>query len=190
MHYPTQIMDLTVYETLADDVYGYIEQTCIDEMGVYRVPGSNDEAISVYQQYLAGQRVDLAATLKDPMTATTLLKYAMTHATAQLIPDSLYPVFRSALYIKEQTGKVPARVLRRGLLLIPEKNRTILTKFVRHLKTVSEHKDKNQMGMINLLIVFGPSMLHAYNEDPLEEMRANPAILKMLFDEIVAANQM
>lgn len=44
------------------------------------------------------------------------------------------------------------------------------------------------MTIANLLIVFGPSLLKGYNEQPLEEMKSNPAILKMLFDYVIETN--
>lgn len=71
---------------------------------------------------------------------------------------------------------------------MPEINLRVLTKLVKHLKIVSLAKERNQMGLVNLLIVFGPSLLKGYNENPLEEMKANPAILKIVFDEIIQQN--
>lgn len=68
---------------------------------------------------------------------------------------------------------------------IPEINVKVLTKFVKHMKMISLAKDKNQMTLANLLIVFGPSLLKSYNEQPLEELKSNPTILKMLFDYII-----
>ena len=60
---------------------------------------------------------------------------------------------------------------------------------VKHLRLVTEYKDTNNMTLVNILIVFGPSLLRAYNESPLEEMRANPAMLKIIFDEVTAMSQ-
>ena len=54
------------------------------------------------------------------------------------------------------------------------------------MKRVSEHKAKNQMDFSNLLIVFAPSLLEAPpGDDPLEEMKANPSILKTIFEELL-----
>lgn len=102
-----------------------------------------------------------------------------------MLPHSLYPILKAALLIKEQSGSSPNEIIKQYLETIPEINIRVLTKFVKHMKVISLAQESNQMTMANLLIVFGPSLLKGYNEQPLEEMKANPTILKMLFDYII-----
>ncbi|CAL6025513.1 Rho_GAP [Hexamita inflata] len=183
-------MEIQIFDRLADNCYQFIDQRCIREKGIYRIPGNNTESQEIYQRYIQHDFCDLSTTLKDDFTVTTLLKYSITQLETPLIPHSLYPILRSILYIKEETGKLPRRALTKVIQMIPDKNMKILVKLIRHLKHVADLKEFNQMGLVNLLIVFGPTLLKAFNENPLEEMRANPIILKILFDEIIALNHL
>lgn len=44
-------MDMETFDGLADAVYEYVINKCINEVGVYRVPGSSEEAKSIFALY-------------------------------------------------------------------------------------------------------------------------------------------
>lgn len=180
-------MDLPTFKLLLIDVARFVERTCINEVGVYRIPGNTSVAQDLFNRYVAREAVDLGAFCTDPLTATTLLKYALRHLRDPLILRLHYPILKCLLLLKESTNATPKRGIEAMFQqLFSREKREILYLLAAHFRKVSNCKPNN-MSLVNLVTVFGPTCIEAYNESPLEEMRVGPAMLKMILDNIDSA---
>eukprot|EP00768_Dysnectes_brevis_P007256 gnl/Dysnectes_brevis/6064_a9125_566.p1 GENE.gnl/Dysnectes_brevis/6064_a9125_566~~gnl/Dysnectes_brevis/6064_a9125_566.p1 ORF type:complete len:198 (+),score=14.02 gnl/Dysnectes_brevis/6064_a9125_566:91-684(+) len=175
-------MDQITLKIITDCIQ-YVEDRCIAEPGLYRVPGSNSQAQIIYSQYLKGKTPDLHSVIKDPLTATTLLKHALRSTPEPLLPYSLYDCFTALLAAQEGSHVLPLKGFRSLICrMLPENNFIALQLMLSHLKKVSEQPG-NKMTVINLAIVFGPTLLRSPHQDsPLEEMRSNAGIVRLLLE--------
>lgn len=172
-------MDYVTFKALLGDVIAFVEERLLHECSLYRIPGSDVEAHNFLSRYKRGTRPSLKE-LADPFTATTLLKYAIKALDPPLLSREIYPALKAALYLKEKLNRCPPRAIT-GIYdrLLTADQRYIFEKLAAHFYKVAEEPE-NQMTLVNLVTVFGPTCVISYEEETLEEMRASPGILLLL----------
>lgn len=172
-------LTLDQFAVLLGECISYIESSCIDTPGLYRIPGSMRHAKELHARYARGEEVDLSRELYDPLTATTLLKVAIRGLREPLVPQKYYPLLRAVDITRVSRDSIPPRAIRAFYKILPKKNAEVLRTFLHHVQRVAEAPE-NQMDLVRLLMVLGPTCLVAYREDPYEEMAVNPAMLQIL----------
>lgn len=176
-HQISKKMDIRTLNVLLKDVVSFVERVLLHEPSLYRIPGPDTEARAMLNKYLMGERPDLSAELVDPFTATTLLKYAIKNLDRPLISREFYPALKMILYFEEKLGRVPERALARVYdSFLDQDRREFFEVFAKHLLKVAGEPENN-MTLINLVTVFGPTCILPYREMQLEQMRTGPAIL-------------
>eukprot|EP00703_Trepomonas_sp_PC1_P005694 JAP90912.1 Rho GAP [Trepomonas sp. PC1] len=173
-------MDFETFEILFDQTSKFIETNCLHEIGVYRVPGNIVEVKELYLKYKNKELVNLSQ-IQDKFTIASLLKYSLTHLTNPLVPRHLYPMFR-AIIVQQDLQFKDQNIIQKIKQQIPLQNQKLIKKLVTHFYCIINNSENNQMSIDNIMIVLGPSFLKSYESDLMDEAKANPRILKLIFE--------
>lgn len=143
-----------VVETLLNE----IEARGLDEVGLYRIPGSLASVNALKNAFDSGGVVNM----EDPKwydinAATGCFKSYLRELPESLLTSELFSDF----VICGTMGNTPDGIamLRRCVHRLPAPNYNLLKRLVEHLALVTEHGVKNLMHAVNLAIVFSMSFL-------------------------------
>ncbi|KAF9928890.1 hypothetical protein FBU30_002032 [Linnemannia zychae] len=122
----------------------FLEAKGIDEVGLYRVPGSHANVQKLKRMFDTGKDYNLLAMeTTDPNDIATLLK----------------------LYLREQqfqslltTDRHICHTLRGILIRLPRPNYVVLSYLCHHLSKIASYSDKTKMTVSNLGVVFAPTL--------------------------------
>ncbi|ORX43784.1 hypothetical protein BCR36DRAFT_335513, partial [Piromyces finnis] len=131
----------------------------IDEVGLYRIPGSTHQVEVLRDKYDFLEPVDLKG--ENPNTVATLLKLFLRNLPTKLVDEEhnikLTDVIRKYC-IEKPEDFTEYDELADILEEIPEWNYNLLGYICFHLKSVSDNSDLNKMTINNLGLIFCPTL--------------------------------
>lgn len=129
-----------------------------DTVGIFRVPGNNEEIGRLKAMY-ENQRDGPPIALNDVNNTAGILKLYFRSLTDPPVPMTLYNNFISI----DDGGVDPTpdkvRKLKAALSLLPEVNYRIIHKLVTFLAAIASHAEENKMTTANCAMVFAPGFL-------------------------------
>eukprot|EP01088_Endostelium_zonatum_P011043 TRINITY_DN2482_c0_g1_i1.p1 TRINITY_DN2482_c0_g1~~TRINITY_DN2482_c0_g1_i1.p1 ORF type:complete len:416 (-),score=107.23 TRINITY_DN2482_c0_g1_i1:61-1308(-) len=140
---------------------GHIVAYCIDADGLFRLsPDLNQltNFIDLLEDSTPNSGFEVDTEL-DPAVPAGALKKFFRELDDPLLTFDHHDEFLAAGQLPE--GVQRTLEMRRVVETLPEQNIEILKYLCKFLKLVSSHSDKNQMGVRNLGIVFGPTLLRS-----------------------------
>jgi hypothetical protein len=141
-----------VYECCA-----FIEKHALQEVGLFRVPGSNKVIQSLKQQYERDE-VNIQLKVGDAHSIAGVLKLYFREIAEPLIPREHYrSLTRLNIVVKKEQAK-KIKYLKATLAKLPAANRLCLSTVIRMLTIVSSHSDVNKMAAKNCAMVFAPGL--------------------------------
>ncbi|KAF9323135.1 hypothetical protein BG006_001736, partial [Podila minutissima] len=133
----------------------FLEAKGVQEVGLYRVPGSHASVQRLKRMFDTGQDYDLLAMDDiDPNDIATLLKLYLRELPNPLLPPTLLEQFQSLL----STDRHICHTLRGILIRLPRPNYVILSYLCHHLSKIAAHSDTTRMTVSNLGVVFSPTL--------------------------------
>lgn len=136
--------------------------------GIYRLAGSSSKIKKLVEQMLHNPW-DLHLTTEDysPHDVSNALKRYLRSFKDCLLTDSLFNDWIQSSKCQNPTER--RKIVKNLLNELPTPNYLLLKKLVSHLKSISDHSEKNFMPVLNLAPVFGPSVLYKMVGSSTEE---------------------
>ncbi|KAF9130655.1 hypothetical protein BGW39_002797, partial [Mortierella sp. 14UC] len=133
----------------------FLEAKGVDEVGLYRVPGSHANVQRLKRMFDTGKDYDLLTMdAIDANDIATLLKLYLRELPSPLLPPVLLGQFQSLL----TTDRHICHTLRGILIRLPRPNYVVLSYLCHHLSKIASHSDKTKMTVSNLGVVFAPTL--------------------------------
>ncbi|KAF9281879.1 hypothetical protein BGZ68_006332 [Mortierella alpina] len=133
----------------------YLEVKGIDEVGLYRVPGSHASVQKLKKMFDTGKDHNLLAMEGiDPNDIATLLKLYLRELPTPLLPAIFLEQFQSLI----STDRQICHTLRGILIRLPRPNYVVLSYLCHHLSRIAAHSEKTKMNVSNLGVVFAPTL--------------------------------
>ncbi|KAG0265780.1 hypothetical protein BGZ95_003226 [Linnemannia exigua] len=133
----------------------FLETKGIDEVGLYRVPGSHASVQKLKLMFDSGKDHNLLAMdAIDPNDIATLLKLYLRELPTPLLPAVFLEQFQTLL----STDRQICHNLRGILIGLPRPNYVVLSYLCHHLSRIAAHADKTKMNVSNLGVVFAPTL--------------------------------
>ncbi|KAG9070728.1 hypothetical protein KI688_008268 [Linnemannia hyalina] len=133
----------------------FLEAKGIDEVGLYRVPGSHASVQKLKLMFDSGKDHNLLAMdAVDPNDIATLLKLYLRELPTPLLPAVFLEQFQTLL----STDRQICHNLRGILIGLPRPNYVVLSYLCHHLSRIAAHADKTKMNVSNLGVVFAPTL--------------------------------
>ncbi|KAF9113232.1 hypothetical protein BGX27_001979 [Mortierella sp. AM989] len=133
----------------------FLEAKGVDEVGLYRVPGSHANVQKLKRIFDTGKDYNLMKMDGiDPNDIATLLKLYLRELPNPLMPPVLLEQFQSLL----STDRQICHILRSILVRLPPHNYVVLSFLCHHLSKIASHAEKTKMTVSNLGVVFAPTL--------------------------------
>ncbi|KAG0369942.1 hypothetical protein BC939DRAFT_457268 [Gamsiella multidivaricata] len=133
----------------------FLEVKGVDEVGLYRVPGSHANVQKLKRMFDTGKDYNLLTMDGiDPNDIATLLKLYLRELPSPLLPAALLQQFQSLL----TTDRHICQTLRGILVRLPRSSYIALSFLCHHLSKIAAHDDKTKMTVSNLGVVFAPTL--------------------------------
>ncbi|KAI1320282.1 hypothetical protein EDD11_001497 [Mortierella claussenii] len=133
----------------------YLEVKGVDEVGLYRVPGSHANVQKLKKNFDSGKDYNLLAMEGiDPNDIATLLKLYLRELPTPLLPAVFLEQFQSVI----STDRQVCHNLRGILIRLPRSNYVVLSFLCHHLSRIAAHAEKTKMNVSNLGVVFAPTL--------------------------------
>ncbi|KAF9145477.1 hypothetical protein BGX30_008694 [Mortierella sp. GBA39] len=133
----------------------FLEAKGVDEVGLYRVPGSHANVQKLKRMFDTGKDYNLLTMdAIDANDIATLLKLYLRELPSPLLPPTLLEQFQSLL----TTDRHICHTLRGILIRLPRPNYVVLSYLCHHLSKIASHSDKTKMTVSNLGVVFAPTL--------------------------------
>ncbi|KAF8959196.1 hypothetical protein BGZ46_001815 [Entomortierella lignicola] len=133
----------------------YLEVKGVDEVGLYRVPGSHASVQKLKKMFDTGKDLNLLTMdAIDPNDIATLLKLYLRELPTPLLPAVFLEQFQSVI----STDRQVCHSLRGILLRLPRTNYVVLSFLCHHLSRIAAHSEKTKMNVSNLAVVFAPTL--------------------------------
>ncbi|KAF9359706.1 hypothetical protein BGX26_011654 [Mortierella sp. AD094] len=133
----------------------FLEAKGVDEVGLYRVPGSHANVQKLKRMFDTGRDYNLMTMDGiEPNDIATLLKLYLRELPSPLMPPALLEQFQSLL----STDRQICHTLRGILVCLPPHNYVVLSFLCHHLSKIASHDDKTKMTVSNLGVVFAPTL--------------------------------
>ncbi|XP_075216302.1 rac GTPase-activating protein 1-like [Lycorma delicatula] len=150
-----------------------IEERGFNEVGLYRVSGSDKEVKALRERFLRGRAVPNLSNISDINVITGCLKDFLRSLREPLTTFSQRPKFVEAMQIGDLETRRAA--LYQAFTELPQPNRDTLAYLILHLQRISEVKEC-RMSLSSLSKIMGPTVI-GYS-------RADPEMIKMhMFEE-------
>lgn len=153
----------TVVPIVVDKCVNFIETNGLFSEGVYRVPG-NKKALNELKQAFNqnDQAVHISVEKYSVHDAAGLLKLYFRELPDPLLTSRHFKAFLKAAQIADHNNKLYAMQALLGQL--PLANFETLKRMCVHLALIAEHEQTNKMGISNLALVFGPTLMTVEGE--------------------------
>ncbi|KAK9367480.1 hypothetical protein V1509DRAFT_626777 [Lipomyces kononenkoae] len=139
-----------------------IEARGLEEVGIYRVPGSMASVNELKKAFDSGSEVDMNdERWYDINTVAGCLKLYLRELPEPLLTDELFSEFTQIAKIPDEREQIP--LFSRMVENLPSYNYFLLKRIIEHLAIISSHGDINKMHAVNLAIVFSMSLLPSNN---------------------------
>lgn len=166
---------------VVDILLNEIEARGLDDVGLYRIPGSLASVNALKNAFDSGENVDMKDDRWfDINAATGCFKLYLRELPEPLLTSELFGEF--IICATMDSGCDGVELLRRCIHRLPEVNYNLLKRIVNHLVLVTEHGKSNLMHAVNLAIVFSMSFLPV-NSSPTSvssDLGAMQALLKTM----------
>jgi len=143
-----------------------IEARGMDDVGIYRVAGSEADANEILDKFRRGGPPQLAR--YEIHAVTSCLKKFLRQLKEPVIPLSLWQVFVDAARDPDTTDAETA--MYQAISELPQPNRDTLAYLIVHLQAVASNSKVNKMNVDNLAMVMGPTILGNSSNDPMAVM--------------------
>ncbi|KAJ1978194.1 hypothetical protein H4R35_002000 [Dimargaris xerosporica] len=138
---------------------GEIESRGLEEVGIYRVPGSVAGINRLKEELNRGHwDVDLSSDpYQDINVVAGIVKQFLRELPEPLLTFQLYDGFVNAALVDDYNERLWA--IKDLVQALPRSNYVLLKRLVEHLERVTDYEEINHMYSTNLAIVFGPTLL-------------------------------
>ncbi|KAG5519919.1 hypothetical protein PMAC_000196 [Pneumocystis sp. 'macacae'] len=149
---------------ILNDLIDEVESRGLDEIGIYRVPGSVVSVNALKALLNSGEVVDLKEDRwADINIIAGALKLWLRELPEPLMTYKLYSQFISLSDISDYYKRIV--FLKELIQKLPPYNYFSMKRLVEHFEKVIRNEEVNQMHAHNLAIVFGPNFLQPYPSD-------------------------
>eukprot|EP00339_Tiarina_fusa_P001470 CAMPEP_0117009372 /NCGR_PEP_ID=MMETSP0472-20121206/8534_1 /TAXON_ID=693140 ORGANISM="Tiarina fusus, Strain LIS" /NCGR_SAMPLE_ID=MMETSP0472 /ASSEMBLY_ACC=CAM_ASM_000603 /LENGTH=521 /DNA_ID=CAMNT_0004711639 /DNA_START=1 /DNA_END=1566 /DNA_ORIENTATION=+ len=145
----------------------YLERNALQQEGLFRVPGSQEDVRYIKDKFDKRRKVDLNKE-ENANTVAGVLKLFFTELANPVLSYELYPSFMAAVGMKEQLLRVWCT--RRTIATLPPGNRVVLDRVCAMFRIISRFADDNKMTAKNIALVMNPSMFRDKEGNLLEFM--------------------
>ncbi|KAG0023759.1 hypothetical protein BGZ82_010665 [Podila clonocystis] len=136
----------------------YLDIMGVEEVGLYRVPGSTSNVARLKTMFDHGLDYDFLQKGHEPQNphdVATLLKLYLRELPAPIIPSETMPTFSSIDFTAPQQH---FHKLKESLCLIPLENYILLGTLCRHLSNLADYESCTKMNISNLGLIFCPTL--------------------------------
>lgn len=138
----------------------FIEDKALDQEGIYRLAGVKSKIEAARILFDKGEPVDF--TDYDPNVVASLLKLYFRMLPEPLVPQKLTSMFEAAT-ARELCSENQCALLQQLLSELPTSNRLVIGWLIVHMKHIADHSHQNKMNVLNLIIVFSPTLQISVN---------------------------
>ncbi|KFH71584.1 hypothetical protein MVEG_01882 [Podila verticillata NRRL 6337] len=136
----------------------YLDIMGVEEVGLYRVPGSTSNVARLKTMFDHGLDYDFLQKGHEPQNphdVATLLKLYLRELPAPIIPSEVMPTFSNIDFTAPQQH---FQKLKESLGLIPLENYILLGTLCRHLSNLADYESCTKMNISNLGLIFCPTL--------------------------------
>jgi len=168
--------------TLVENSLQYIENSGIDNEGIFRLSGSAIDIEKMKDLFDSGKSVDFYG--KDCHAVAGIFKLFLRELPEPLMTLELYNKWLEAFKNDSLSASERVPLVKKVFNQLPIFNKYVLAYIMAFLAKVATLSDKNKMGASNLSIVFGPNILYKRTADPFDtsELRNVYAVVQFLID--------
>eukprot|EP00731_Ephydatia_muelleri_P029195 Em0020g839a len=138
----------------------FIEDNALEQEGIYRLAGVKSKIEAARVLFDKGESVDF--TDYDPNVVASLLKLYFRMLPEPLVPTKLTSRFEAAT-ARELSSEDQCALLQLLLSELPPSSRLVIGWLVVHMKHIADHSQQNKMNVLNLIIVFSPTLQISVN---------------------------
>eukprot|EP00730_Choanoeca_flexa_P014786 TRINITY_DN6592_c0_g1_i4.p1 TRINITY_DN6592_c0_g1~~TRINITY_DN6592_c0_g1_i4.p1 ORF type:complete len:507 (+),score=111.37 TRINITY_DN6592_c0_g1_i4:143-1663(+) len=162
---------------LVSDCVAFLRNNALDEVGIFRLPGSSARIRELKYGYATGARPSLDEA--DAHSVASLLKLYLRELPEPLMTSKLHRNFLNAVqFYKLSDFKDPSSIQR----LIPElpaHNACLLRYLCQFLAEVVTHAEVNKMTLANVATVFAPNFLNSNSSSSQVLMEETPLVHRL-----------
>lgn len=142
--------------------------------GIYRISGSHRQMGEIQSAFDRGEEVDLNKYEMDKAVITGVIKRYFAMLPEPIMTYDLYVKFMNA----QKMTKIPERIRNIKDLFknLPQEHYIVLKFLIKHLCLVQKQKEETKMGIINLAIVFGPTLFRSKDNSPTRMLTDSPIL--------------
>eukprot|EP00794_Sanderia_malayensis_P003280 gene3280-3762_t len=158
-----------------------VERRGLDELGIYRVSGSEKELKELRDKFMRGKDPDLSK-YRDIHVICGTLKDFLRNLSEPLLTFALHEAFSDAATTIDEADSMSA--MYQCVSELPEANRDTLAYLVVHFQRVA-NSPTCQMSVQNLAKVLGPTIVGHRSSNPshlemFEDLKSQPKIIELL----------
>nr|XP_033803521.1 rho GTPase-activating protein 25 [Geotrypetes seraphini] len=183
-----RLADTIAYEQkFGEHVVPILMQKCADfileqglnEEGVFRLPGQDNQVKQLRDAFDAGERPSFDRTT-DVHTVASLFKLYLRELPEPVIPWAQYEDFLSSAQLMSIDEVKGHEELMNQVVLLPRDNYNLLSFICRFLYEIQLNSSVNKMSVDNLATVIGVNLIRPKLEDPVTIMKGTPQIQKLM----------
>ncbi|XP_053510254.1 rho GTPase-activating protein 25 [Ictalurus furcatus] len=157
----------------------FIREHGLDEEGIFRLPGQENQVKHFREAFDAGERPSFPADT-DVHTVASLLKLYLRELPEPVVPWTQYQDFLDSSVMLDATTAEGKEKLEKQISLLPKANYNLLSYICRFLFEVQQHSKVNKMSVENLATVMGVNLFKPQVEDAFSMMKGTPMIQKVM----------
>ncbi|KAI5613383.1 rho GTPase-activating protein 25 isoform X1, partial [Silurus asotus] len=182
------LADILVYEKkfgarsvpmLIEKCADFIREHGLDEEGIFRLPGQENQVKHFREAFDAGERPSFPPDT-DVHTVASLLKLYLRELPEPVVPWTQYQDFLDSSVALDPTTAARKEKLEKQISLLPKANYNLLSYTCRFLFEVQQHSKVNKMSVENLATVMGVNLFKPQVEDAFSMMKGTPMIQKVM----------
>ncbi|XP_027024750.2 rho GTPase-activating protein 25 isoform X1 [Tachysurus fulvidraco] len=182
------LVDIMAYEKklgprlvpmLVEKCTEFIRKHGLDEEGIFRLPGQENQVKHFREAFDAGERPSFPDDT-DVHTVASLLKLYLRELPEPVVPWTQYQDFLDSSINLDATTAAGKEKLEKQISLLPKVNYNLLSYICRFLFDVQQHSKVNKMSVENLATVMGVNLFKPQVEDAFSMMKGTPMIQKVM----------
>ncbi|KAF4074174.1 hypothetical protein AMELA_G00236500 [Ameiurus melas] len=157
----------------------FIKEHGLDEEGIFRLPGQENQVKHFREAFDAGERPSFPGDT-DVHTVASLLKLYLRELPEPVVPWTQYQDFLDSSVMLDAATAEGKEKLEKQISLLPKANYNLLSYICRFLFEVQQHSKVNKMSVENLATVMGVNLFKPQVEDAFSMMKGTPMIQKVM----------
>ncbi|KAL7836935.1 hypothetical protein AOLI_G00282190 [Acnodon oligacanthus] len=157
----------------------FIKEHGLDEEGIFRLPGQENQVKHFREAFDAGERPSFPSDT-DVHTVASLLKLYLRELPEPVVPWTQYQDFLDSSLMLDATTAAGKEKLEKQISLLPKVNYNLLSYICRFLFEVQQHSKVNKMSVENLATVMGVNLFKPQVDDAFSMMKGTPMIQKVM----------